>query len=331
MSLELYPEIILDKDLSPDAFGSETDDACKAIKEACEGWGTNEKKLIEVLGSKDAEERYKISLRFPELNDGKSLKDLMKSENSGDFGLATQYLALPLDEAEAAMLKRAVKGLGANKGMIYPIVCGRTNNEIDILKKTYFRVYTQDLGRTLDSELGGDFEKLIFTCLQGAEEEYDPDYHTEEKAKEDVEAIYNAGQGKWGTDEQGLFKVLCASPAEHLKKVNMLYADKHGYTLMKVLEKEMGGDLQKGSLFMLGMKTKPSETIAKLIKSACAGFGTDELLLTCTLIRYQKVLKDAEVAHVDLFGKTICDRIQSETGGSYRDVLLAIAGTAGLS
>ena len=45
---------------------------------------------------------------------------------------------------------------------------------------------------------------------------------------------------KWGTDEKGLFKLLCASPAEYLEKLNLVYADKYGYTLLKTMEKELG-------------------------------------------------------------------------------------------
>ena len=108
------------------------------------------------------------------------------------------------------------------------------------------------------------------SCVAG-EEAYDPQFHTNEKANEDAEAIYKAGQGRWGTDEKGIFKLLCAAPPEYVEIINKAYADRYGYTLMKALEKELGGNVQKAALHMLGMKLKPAETIAALIKSACAG------------------------------------------------------------
>ncbi|KAL3933820.1 MAG: hypothetical protein SGARI_003617 [Bacillariaceae sp.] len=79
---------------------------------------------------------------------------------------------------------------------------------------------------------------------------------------------------------------------------------------------------------MLGMKLKPFETIAKLVKSACAGMGTDELLLTTCVIRYQHVMKEVMSAHIELFGKTIHERVRSETGGNYEKVLLAVLNAA---
>jgi hypothetical protein len=166
---------------------------------------------------------------------------------------------------------------------------------------------------------------LVFNSLQSGEEPYDATFHTNNKAKEDAELIYKKGQGKWlGTDEKSIFKILCAAPPEYVKKIDAAYAEKYGYTLLKAMEKELSGNVQDGTLHMLGMKLKPYETAAKLIKAACAGFGTDELLLTCSIIRYQHVMKEVMSAHIELFGKSIHDRVRSETKGDYKALLLAV-------
>ncbi len=166
--------------------------------------------------------------------------------------------------------------------------------------------------------------RLVFNCLQGGEESYDPTYHTADKAKEDAETIYKKGQGSWGTDEKSIFKILCAAPPEYVKKLNDAYADKYGYTLFKAMEKELSGNVSDGTLHMLGMKLKPYETAAKLIKAACAGMGTDELLLTCSIIRYQHVMKEVMAAHIELFGKSIHDRVRNEVKGNFKALLLEV-------
>jgi hypothetical protein len=128
--------------------------------------------------------------------------------------------------------------------------------------------------------------------MQAGEEAYDPQYHTKEMATEHAEAIYKNGQGKWfGTDEKSIFKILCAAPPQHIQAISDVYADKYGYTLFKAMEKELTGNVRDATVYLLGMKMKPFETIAKLIKTACAGLGTDELLLTCCIVRYQMVMK----------------------------------------
>jgi len=106
--------------------------------------------------------------------------------------------------------------------------------------------------------------------------------------------------------------------------VNETYADKYGYTLVKAMEKELSGDAQKAAIFTVNMKLKPYEAIAKIIKSACAGMGTDELLLSSCVIRYQHTMGHVNMAHMELFGKSIHDRIRHECGGNYKDLLLAL-------
>lgn len=50
--------------------------------------------------------------------------------------------------------------------------------------------------------------------------------------------------------------------------MNLQYADKYGLTLVKMLETEMSGISQDAALFMIGMKIKPYQEIAKLIEKA---------------------------------------------------------------
>ena len=51
------------------------------------------------------------------------------------------------------------------------------------------------------------------------------------------------------------------------------------------------------------------------------------LLLTATLIRYQLIMKQVYPAHQELFGKTVRDRVNSETSGTYFSLLMEIMET----
>ena len=246
MTIPLYPEIVLANDLSPEGFGSEVDDICQEIESATKGIGANRQRVIDALATQDPTQRSKISMRYMELfgSDHKKFKhmgDLMSKEFSGDLGDALEFLALPAHQAECAMIRKAAKGIGANVDVIWSIVAGRTSEEMVLLKKTYFQMYDKDLGKLLASELHGNMERLVFNCLQAGEETFNPDYHTLDKAREDAEIIHSKGQGRRGTDEKGIFKVLCAAPPQHLENINKVYSDKYGYTLWKAMEKELGG------------------------------------------------------------------------------------------
>lgn len=325
MTIDLYPEIVKEDDLSPDVgFGPDIDEDCEIILEATKGWGADADQCIAALGAKDATDRWKLSRRYKELYD-KNLADLMRKEFSGDFGMAMKMLSMPIDEAECYMLKKGMDGIGCNVKVIYSILVGRTNDELNRIKKNYFKLYTKDLSKQLASELHGDMERLVFNCIQAGEETYDPQYHTADKAEEDAETLYEKGQGKFfGTDEKSIFKILCAAPPEHVKNIDKAYSEKYGYTLLKGMEKELSGNVRDGTMHMIGMKLKPYETIAALIKEACRGLGTDELLLSCSIIRYQYVLKDVMAAHIDLYEKTLHDRVRSECSGNYKELLLTV-------
>jgi hypothetical protein len=250
---------------------------------------------------------------------------VVKSEcGKGDFGMALQFLALNPCEAESLMIDKAAKGVGTDELLLITIMCGRTNSEIELLKKTYFNMHDKDLGRKLDSELGGDLEQLVINVLQADEKKFDPDYHTNDRAKDDADKLHSMSQGRWGTNETGLFKLLIASPPKYVAMINSAYADKYGYTLPKAFEIELGGTVETAALFVIGMKLKPIETIAGLIDRACKGFGTNEILLTTVLIRYQKVMAQVNVAHQELYGQSIEDRVKKELRGNFESLLLCL-------
>lgn len=323
VTIDLYPDLAFEEDLTPDNIGPEIEEKCNGIHEACEGWGTDEGGLIEALGMTTPEDRMTIPMKFNDIYDGELLS-LMKKECSGDLGEALQFLAVTPVETECYMIKKACDGIGTSEKLLYSILCGRSNKDMELLKKTFYKLFSEDLTSLVTGEVGGNLEKVLIGSLQAAEEEYDEDYHTDDKAKEDAEVIYEAGQGSWGTDEDKIVKIIVMSPPKHLKLVNEHYCDTYGYTVFKAIEDEFGGNSEGGLLFTLGIKLKPWETIAKLIKSACAGMGTDELLLTSTLIRYQNHLPHVCMAHEEEFEKSVQTRVKKECRGDYESLLLAI-------
>jgi hypothetical protein len=66
---------------------------------------------------------------------GKKLSDVMESEcGSRDFGTALQFLCADPLEADCAVIDRACKGVGTKEAVLFPVICGRTNEEMELLK-----------------------------------------------------------------------------------------------------------------------------------------------------------------------------------------------------
>jgi Annexin len=110
MSLELYPSMVHEGEISRDVASDEIDDLCQKIHDACKGFGTQEKALVTVLGSTTQENRYKIPIRYEQMFE-KDLFELIKSECGGKpFGKTLQYLSVNPIVAECEMINQACKG-----------------------------------------------------------------------------------------------------------------------------------------------------------------------------------------------------------------------------
>ncbi|ETI57204.1 hypothetical protein F443_00473 [Phytophthora nicotianae P1569] len=304
-------------------FAPDIDQACQAIHNACKGLGTDEKALIAVFGARSADQRYLISVRYQQLY-GKELVKVLKGETSGDFGRLLQLIARPLPEAEAAIIRKATKGLGTKEKILYPIIMGRTNVELAILRKTYYEKYHHDLGSTLEGELSGDLKKVILASLQAPVEQFNPAMHTPQRAEADAHALYKAGQGRLGTDERTFINILVTSPPQHLWAINEAYVRKRKSDVVKAVKKEFSGDAEEALLFLVRMALEPLELISELFEKTMKGFGTDEDALSATLVRYHMILNDIRPVYKKKYGKELRDRIHGEVSGDYKKLLLAV-------
>lgn len=195
---------------------------------------------------------------------------------------------------------------------------------MNTLRTAYFDMYEKDLAVEISQETKGTHRAFLLHCLQAAEYQYNPtDYHTTQRATDDAQAINEACKG-WGTNDGALFEILCRSPAQHLQAVDAAYNEQYGKSLHQALARELGGDVEEAVLFCLGMKLNPYATVADLVHEACKGLGTDEKLLMVTLIRYQSILKEVDQAYQSAYGKSLLERIKSETGGLFEDVLVQV-------
>jgi len=301
---------------------------CEELYSVMKGWGTDEKTLISMMGTMSAKDRYLIAKKFDKVY-GESLYDKVKSEVGGDVGRALKLLSLSSVEAEAKMVYDAMKGLGAREHLLYPILCARSNDDMTLLKKEYFNRYDRDLVSDLRSNLGGEYETLLVMCAQGIEETYDPeDVHTEERVEADAKAFYKAGEGKWGTEESKFFRIICASPSEHLKAVDAAYTKKYGNTMKKAAKKELGSDAEAAALYILSIKLGDTTSIiAEEIKKTTKGIGTDEDGLMNWIIRLvvlPELFRSVMEEHEKLFDKSVEKRVSSEVSGDFEKLLLKL-------
>ncbi|CCI43254.1 unnamed protein product [Albugo candida] len=339
--LFLYPPSAYNSPYNtPSEYSPDIDDIVQQIQSACKGFRTDEKRLIQALGAQTVETRNRIITRYYELY-RKPLAEKMKKKCPGDFGMLMQMISSSLPETEALFLRQATKGLGTNESLCIQvhnqisfgninklsnlqILAGRSNEEMQLLRRTFFNQTGKDLSVIMNSETSGDFRKVIMAMLQAARQPYHPSIHTADRAKTDAIALYNAGQGRLGTDETTFIKILVECPPTYLSELDAVYFRMYHNNIVKAIEKEFSFDAKKSLILMVRLILDPYPPIAEIFESTMKGFGTSEKELSLALVRYQCVLHHVKSAYQRLYAKDLRNRIHGETSGYYRQLLLAI-------
>lgn len=205
------------------------------------------------------------------------------------------------------------------------VIMGRTNLEINMLKKTYTQLYSKDLTKVLSGELSGDLKKAVLGVMRAEMAEFNASVHTSAKAAADADALYKAGEARRGTDTETFVRILVTSPPQHLRNVNAAYVARYKKSsLINAVKKEFSSDAKSALLFFVRWELERFELLAELFESTMKGVGTDEYGLSAAVVRYHALLPQVKVAYKKLYGRELRERIRGDTSGDYRALLLSI-------
>jgi len=141
----------------------------------------------------------------------------------------------PIDQskidADAAALRKAMKGFGTDEKAIIKIIANRTNRERLAMIDSFKRQFNRDLIKDLKSELSGNFENATLALFQ------DPITY-------DCFSLQKAMKG-WGTNEDTLIEILASRPNYYINQIKQRYIQLYGKPLEQDLASELSGDLKK--------------------------------------------------------------------------------------
>lgn len=293
---------------------AQASEAAAALRKAMKGWGTDEDTLTDMIcGSSIAQIRQ---IREAFTNDlGRDLIADVKSEVGGDYEDVLVALLMDPAEYDAKLIHKACKGMGTDETVISEILTTRTHAEIQAIRAAYKDKYDKDVLSVLEDETSGDLEKvwnLLVTRGELMEEKEDVD--------EDVEELYKAGQGTWGTNEGVFIRKLCGNSRAYCDKLYHAYADKYGKALDDVIEDEMSGDLGKCLSYLV---TPPEIIFSKRIRKSVKGMGTNDTdLIRVICTQKERYLADTCERYLRDYKKTVAKAVESECSGDYRKALL---------
>ncbi|PAA80524.1 hypothetical protein BOX15_Mlig031210g1 [Macrostomum lignano] len=296
------------------------------LHKAMKGIGTNENLIIDVLGHRPSHQRAEIAKAF-KTSYGKELDSALKSELSGDFLEVCEGLCYCLSEYDAKCLYSAVKGAGTDEEAIIDILSSRNNAQIQAIKASYSKVLHRDLEADIKSDVSGNFGRVLVGILTANRDEnpnVDPNL-----VAQDVEALFQAGEKKLGTNESTFNRVMCSRSYPHIAAVASEYAKRHKKNLLDVIDSETSGSYCSLLRSIVSYAIDPAAHVAELFYKSMKGLGTNDRRLQRTVIsQCESDLPAVKAAFQRLHNKSLAEMVRGDTSGDYRKILLALLGEA---
>lgn len=295
-----------------------------ALRKAIEGIGTTEKTLIEVLTKRSNAQRQLIAKAYEKAT-GRTLVADLEGDTQGDFEDLLVALVTPPAVYDCHEVMKAIKGAGTTESTLTEIFASRSNKQIKAMSEAYLAETGRMMIHDLKSEVSGDYGKALLTLVEGKRDE--STNVDAAKAKADAKALYEAGENKWGTDEDKFIDILCHRSIPQLRQTLVEYKNISKKTLQESVESEMSGNLEKLLVAVVKcVKNVPAYLAERLFKSM-KGLGTTESTLTRILVSRSEIdLLDIRAEYKKLFGESLYSQLESEVSGSYGDTLKHLCG-----
>jgi len=301
--------------------------AATALYEAMKGFGTNEKKIIDTLVGLDNETIQKVRESFSEQYHKDLIKEI-KSETSGNFERALVALLQHPVEYDVFLLHDALHGLGTNDTQLIEVLVSRHPDHLKKVVAAFHKEHGKSLDEWISGDTSGDYMNYLL-ALAAADRDSNSSPVTEEKAKEDAQKLYRAGEGKLGTDEKVFITIFSKRSWKHIRRVSEEYAKLYSHSLHTAIDKEFNGDLFNALKWTLEFVENRQSFFAKRIHDSFKGLGThDKDLVRIFFSRLHVDMYEIADEFNKIYGKSLKEVLHSEISGDYRTLLeklLAVA------
>ncbi|XP_067396445.1 annexin A4 [Emydura macquarii macquarii] len=306
------------------ALGFSAEEDAHKLRKAMKGLGTDEDAIIDILVNRNLSQRQQIVITYKSTI-GRDLIADLKSELSGNFEKVIVGLMTPITLYDVQELNRAMKGAGTDEGCLIEILASRSGEEIRHINETYKRQYGTTLEKDIHSDTSSMFRRVLVSLATGNRDE---GYHVDEdRARQDAQCLYEAGEKKVGTNEEQFVTILCSRNRNHLLKVFDEYKRITKKDITESIKSEMSGDLEDVLLAVVKCVRNKHAYFAERLYYSMKGLGTnDDTLIRVMVSRCEIDMLDIKHEFKRMYGKSLHSFIQGDTSGDYRKALLLLCG-----
>ncbi|WVZ98321.1 hypothetical protein U9M48_043780 [Paspalum notatum var. saurae] len=319
----------------PSPVPTATQDA-ENIRKAVQGWGTDEKALIEILGHRTAAQRAEIAVAYEGLYN-ESLLDRLHSELSGDFRSAMMLWTADPAARDAKLAHKALKKKGdRHVWVLIEVACASTPDHLVAVRKAYREAYAASLEEDVAAcslykdPLRQFLVRLVTSYRCSGGELVDGDLARAEAAE-----LHDAVVARKQPLHGDVVRIVGSRSKPQLKATFERYKQEHGKAIDEVLEERRSGD-QLAAMLKTALEQKLTASFLmamaccfhlQVIRSSIVGLGTDEESLTRAIVSRAEIdMEKVKEEYKARYGKTVTSDVNGDTSGYYKGILLTLVG-----
>ncbi|KAM4603525.1 annexin A5b [Polymixia lowei] len=294
----------------------------ETLYKAMKGLGTDEDAILQLLTSRSNDQRQQIKAAYKTLH-GKDLISDLKGELGGKFESLIVALMTPPLNYDVTSLRNAIKGAGTDEKVLVEILASRTAQQVKDIVAAYRQEYDDNLEEDIAGDTSGHFKRLLVILLQASRQQG----IQQGTIDSDAEALFKAGEDKFGTDEQQFITILGNRSAEHLRKVFDAYMKLAGFEMEESIQRETSGALRDLLLAVVKCARSVPAYFAETLYYAMKGGGTDDQTLIRVMVSRSEVdMLDIRTQFRRMFAGSLHSMVMGDTSGDYRKALLLLCG-----
>ncbi|KAM9642603.1 annexin A1 [Trichechus inunguis] len=295
-----------------------------ALHKAITVRGVDEATIIDILTKRNNAQRQQIKAAYLQ-EKGKPLDEALKKALKGHVEEVALALLKTPAQFDADELRGAMKNLGTDEDALIEILASRTNREIKEINRVYQEELKRDLAKDIISDTSGDFQRALVSLAKGDRSE--DLCVNEDLADADARALYQAGEGRKGTDLKVFNTILTTRSYPHLRRVFQKYTKYSQHDMNKVLDLELKGDIEKCLTAIVKCASSKPAFFAEKLYQAMKGIGTRHKTLIRIMVSRSEIdMNDIKAFYQKKYGISLSQAILDETKGDYEKILVALCG-----